>query len=100
MTTFTRLVLFGLVAVAFIVGCTTPETETVLPEGNDVLGVAKFVVQEEPDQTTVVGLDASGGEIGASSGPWLVQFSPPFTEEYERRRSMAASSTSKRLASS
>ena len=37
--------------------------EPALPEGNDTLGIVRFIEEEVGDQTTLRGLDASGNEV-------------------------------------
>ena len=73
--------LFSLAAVAG--GCWSGSEEPALPEGNETLGIAKFVEEEVGDQTTLRGLDASGNEIARLD---LVhghfKLTPPFADEY------------------
>src|SRR5690242_9837146 len=80
MMTF-RNALVAFVAVAG--GCWSGGEEPALPDGNDSLGIVKFIEQELADQTTLRGLDASGNEVARLD---LVHghftLTPPFTEDY------------------
>src|SRR5690348_7982302 len=63
-------------------GCSSSD-EPALPEGNDTLGIVKFVEEELADQTTLKGLDATGNEVARLDlvhGRFTV--TPPFTDEY------------------
>ena len=54
-----------------------------MPEGNETLGIVKFVEEEVGDQTTLRGLDADGNEVARLDlvhGRFKV--TPPFTDEY------------------
>src|SRR5690242_16967357 len=72
--------LLGFVVVA---GCWDSD-EPALPQGNDTLGIVRFVEEEVADQTTLRGLDANGDEVARLDlvhGRFTV--TPPFTEEYD-----------------
>src|SRR5688572_26664525 len=69
--------------VAAIAGCWSSGDEPALAEGNDTLGIVRFVEEEAADQTSVRGLDASGSEVARLDlvhGRFTV--TPPFTEDY------------------
>ena len=58
--------------------------EPALPEGNETLGIVKFIEEEVGDQTTLRGLDADGNEVARLDlvhGRFTV--TPPFTDEYD-----------------
>src|SRR5688572_9518324 len=76
-----RTGLFVLVTVAG--GCGNISEEPTLPDGNEALGIVKFIEEEIGDQTTLRGLGADGNEVARLDlvhGQFTV--TPPFTDEY------------------
>src|SRR5687767_12873943 len=72
----------SLIALVATVGCWNSSDEPALPEGNDTLGIVRFVEEEVADQTTLRGFDASGNEVARLDlvhGRYTA--TPPFTEE-------------------
>ena len=78
--------LWTVIVVGLGMGC-TPEPPVQPQGGNVQLGIREFVIDEQPDRVTVLGLDASGREIGRLDlVRGMFTLSPPFADDYDTQQ--------------